>query len=93
MCVVPLQMILQHEVRFSQTFHSLLSDSPQTFSIQVRKLLGLMLDHYNLSCLQHFQMKILTDQIVFFFFFYNLVWNLDRIKNLVVVFVRACLVS
>lgn len=92
MCVVPLQMILQHEVRFSQTFHSLLSDSPQTFSIQVRKLLGLMLDHYNLSCLQHFQMKILTDQIVFFFF-YNLVWNLDRIKNLVVVFVRACLVS
>lgn len=71
MCVVPLQMILQHEVGFSQTFRSLLSDSPQTFSIQVRKLLGLMLDYYNLSCLEHFQMTILTDRIVsssFFFF-------------------------
>lgn len=65
MCVVPLQMILQHEVRFSRTFRSLLSDSPQTFSIRVKNLLGLMLDYYNLSFLEHFQMKILTDQIVF----------------------------
>lgn len=65
MRVVPLQMTLQHEVRFSQTFRSLLCDSPQTFSIQVKNPSGLMLDYYNLSFPEHFQMKILTDQFFF----------------------------
>lgn len=66
MRVVPLQMTLQHEVRFSQTFRSLLCDLPQTFSIQVKNPSGLMLDYYNLSFPEHFQMKILTDQFFFF---------------------------